>query len=337
MHIAALTQGINVPSARFRIRQLIAPLGLSGVKVTEFPSIPGAYPPIGTFHRLKWAPNVVLDAWHRSRITSNFDVTIIQRELISTLPSFEGILKHPVISDIDDSIWLYRKEFAARHLAKYSDYIVVGNQNLANYFSQFGKDITIIPTGVDIERFSPLKSLSKRSYGVIGWSGTSGGYAYFEMLQNSLAQFLLRHSDWKIRFISDCPPNLPLLPKNQIEYYPWSPLNEASLTADMDIGLMPLDNNSWSYGKCSYKMLLYMACGVPVIASAIGMNLDILRMDDVGFGVNTHDDWLFALDALVDNAELRRDMGSRGRQLVEQQFSLKIVTAQWLDVLANFK
>lgn len=337
MRVAALTQGIKIPSSRFRIRQLIEPMSGSGVQITEFASAPCAYPPEGLFRRLPWAIRVAWDTWLRCQAASDFDVAIIQRELISTIPSFEGFLRSPIIADIDDAIWLYRRGYAAHHLARRSDHIVVGNQHLADYFSQFGRNITIIPTGVDTHRFIPLADPKNRSYGVIGWSGTWGGYNYFKPLLNNLAQILRRNPDWKLRFISDRAPNFPLLPEKQVEFYPWSPSAETLLTADMDIGLMPLDDSLWSLGKCSYKMLLYMACGIPVIASDIGMNHDILRMDNVGLGVRTPDDWQAALETLIMNPELRLRMGRSGRQLVEQRFSLDVVSSQWMNVLANFK
>jgi glycosyltransferase involved in cell wall biosynthesis len=103
----------------------------------------------------------------------------------------------------------------------------------------------------------------------------------------------------------------------------------------MDIGLMPLDDSLWSLGKCSYKMLLYMACGVPVVASDIGMNAELLRMDTIGLGARTPDDWHDALARLMGDAGRRHEAGMKGRALVEQHYSLDVVTRQWQDVLSS--
>lgn len=312
-------------------------MSLHQVIYEELQSYPGAYPPVGNFNRLHWIVKAGNNAYQRAIASRGYDACIIQRELISTLPSFEWLLKKPLVADIDDAIWLYRKGWAAKSLARHASHIVAGNAYLAEYFDTQSRPVTIIPTGVDTQRFRPLAQLTPRAHGLIGWSGTWGGYAYFEPLQAALGALLRRYPDWKLRFISDQPPQFSDIPQKQMEYWPWSPETEAQLTADMDIGLMPLDDSPWSLGKCSYKMLLYMACGVAVVATDIGMNRDIFRMDEVGLGVRTPDEWLIALEALMQDPALRQRMGQNGRQLVEQRFSLDVVASQWLDVLSKFK
>ncbi|KQW42137.1 hypothetical protein ASD88_24100 [Pelomonas sp. Root662] len=170
---------------------------------------------------------------------------------------------------------------------------------------------------------------------MIGWSGTSGGYRYFAPLQDALAALLRRHPDWRLRFISDRPPTLERLPAAQVEYHAWSQDTEAALTADMDIGIMPLDDSPWSLGKCSYKMLLYMACGIPVVVSDLGMNRDILGMREVGLGVRSPDDWVEALDALMGDEPCRQRMGREGRKLAVERFSLAVAASQWCEAVAS--
>ena len=257
--------------------------------------------------------------------------------MISTLPSFEFVAKKPMVADVDDAIWTRRWGGAARNLVRHAQTVVAGNTFLAEYFSTLSHDVHVIPTAVDIHRFSPLPAPSLRSYGVIGWSGTSGGYAYFTQLVRPIAELLARFPDWKIRFISDAPPPFTGFPSGQMEYRPWSPETEAWLTADMDIGLMPLDDSIWSQGKCSYKMLLYMACAVPVVVSDIGMNSEILRMAPVGMGVKTPAQWVAGLEALMRDSAMRQRMGVAGRLLVEHQFSIERVAGLWCNVLAKFK
>lgn len=337
MRIAALTQGLHIPSSRFRIRQLIQPMSRHGVVFEELHSQSGAYPPAEFLNRFSWIFEACSDSYRRAIASKAYDACIIQRELISTIPSFEYLLKKPLVADIDDAIWLYRKGWAAANLARHASHIVVGNPYLAEYFKTPTRPISIIPTGVDTRRFRPIVRSPTRSYGLIGWSGTSGGYEYFKPLQVAIGMLLRRHTNWRIRFISDQMPQFADIPPEQLEYFPWSPENEAQLTADMDIGLMPLDDSLWSLGKCSYKMLLYMACGIAVVATDIGMNYDILRMGEVGLGVRTFDEWQAALEALMENAALRQRLGCNGRRLVEQRFSLDVVASQWLDVLSIFK
>ena len=334
MKIAALTQGQSVPSARFRIRQLIAPMQAAGILIDELVARPGAYPPPGTAARLGWSAAALGDAVRRVWRSRRYDACIVQRELISTLPSLESWAGRPLVADIDDAIWLHRGGHAASHLAKAADHIVVGNNFLAEHFGRYGKPVSVIATAVDVARFRPAPR-SPDAARVIGWSGTSGGYAYFEPLQDALAAQLRRHPNWRLRFISDRPPEFGRLPADQVEYRPWSPDTEAELTADMDIGLMPLDDTEWSLGKCSYKMLLYMACGVPVVVSDRGMNHDILGMREVGLGVRSPQDWTDALETLMGDESLRQRMGREGRDLAVERFSVSVVVDQWRQVLGS--
>lgn len=334
MKIAALTQGQDVPSARFRIRQLIAPLQATGTWIDELIAQPGSYPPLGMAARLSWGIAALGDAGRRVARSRRYDACILQRELISTLPSLESWTGRPVVADIDDAIWLHRSGHAARHLAKAADHIVVGNNYLADHFSRYNKPLSIIATAVDVERFRPaLRDPSAPR--VIGWSGSSSGYGYFVPLQDTLAALLRRHPDWRLRFISDQPPPFQSLPADQIEYRPWHPDTEAALTADMDIGLMPLNDSAWSRGKCSYKMLLYMACGISVVVSDVGMNREILGMRKVGLGALSPQDWTDAIEALIADESLRKHMGENGRELVVDRFSVPTVVDQWRQVLTQ--
>ncbi|MDE2420945.1 MAG: glycosyltransferase family 4 protein [Gammaproteobacteria bacterium] len=332
--VAAFTQGMNVPSARFRVRQLIDPLVDHSVTLTEFVSQYSAYPPQQTWRRPQWMLNELVGRIPQLIASHKYDVSIIQREFISTIPSLEFLSKRPRIFDVDDAVWLYRGGIAADTIARASDRIVCGNSFLADYFSQFGKKIDIIPTAVDIARFN-RKEKNGKSRLILGWSGSSSGYRFFDGLEKPMAKLLERYPDWVLRIVSNSPPVFNDIPASKVEYIQWTPANEAQTIAEMDIGLMPLDNSFWSRGKCSYKMLLYMACGVPVVVSDVGMNAEIIRQADVGFGVSNPDEWMTALEALMDSEGTRRLLGSNGRQLVEQYYSLDAIANVWSNTLCD--
>jgi len=333
MHIAALTQGANIPSSRFRVSQLCKPLRAQGYLIDELSAKKTAYPPASKLGRVSWGILSLLDAFQRSLKTRRYDACIIQRELISTIPSFEFLGGRPLVSDIDDAIWLNRRGFAATNLASLSDHIVVGNSYLANHFSKYKAPVTVIPTSVDINRFTPgMSSYRNRSYGVIGWSGTWGGYAYFAPIASAIGHLLLKHRDWKIRFISDRKPNFPAIPSDQLEYVPWTAASEALQLQNIDIGLMPLDDSPWSLGKCSYKMLLYMACGVPVVATNLGMNKELFDAADIGYGVRTPSQWSEAIEALIIDSGSRYSKGANGRDLVKKGYSLESAIDRWITV-----
>jgi glycosyltransferase involved in cell wall biosynthesis len=105
---------------------------------------------------------------------------------------------------------------------------------------------------------------------------------------------------------------------------PWSEADEVRSLKGLDIGIMPLPDEPWTRGKCGYKLIQYMASGLPVVASPVGVNGDIVRHGENGFLASTEREWNEALSRLIADPDLRRRMGALGRRRVEREFSLKV-------------
>ena len=56
---------------------------------------------------------------------------------------------------------------------------------------------------------------------------------------------------------------------------------------------MPLFDTPWERGKCAYKLIQYMACGLPTVASDIGANRDVMVDGTTGYLVRTAEQWIF--------------------------------------------
>jgi glycosyltransferase involved in cell wall biosynthesis len=224
---------------------------------------------------------------------------------------------------------MHRKGIAASQLARKADHIVCGNQFLAEYFEQYNRPVTVIPTPVDTERFVP----SPAEHTFIGWSGGSSGFKYLYAIERALKIILKANPKWKLLIVADKQPQFSILPSEQVVFEPWSPQTEVESIQKMTIGIMPLEDSPWTRGKCSYKMLLYMACAIPVVVSDVGMNADLLREAEIGLGVNSLSEWAEALQATIDNFSNRRIFGEQGRALVEKKYSLHTCSAHWLSLL----
>ena len=92
----------------------------------------------------------------------------------------------------------------------------------------------------------------------------------------------------------------------------------------MDIGVMPLPDTAWARGKCGYKLIQYMACGLPVVASPVGVNKEIVEHGVNGFIAESDEEWRSAIETLLSDADLRRRMGAAGRKKVEDSYSLQV-------------
>lgn len=334
IRVAAFTQGLTAPSARFRIRQLIPALEERSIQVVELPSAFSAYPPADRLRRPYWLIQNLLSRLPDVKNSFRFDITLFQRELISTIPTLECFTKKPRIVDVDDAIWLYRRGIAAHALARVAEHILCGNNYIADYFSRFGKTVTVVPTAVDTDRFTPLKI--KKEQRIIGWSGSSSGFKYLEMIQPALRIILEKHPDAIFKVISDQRPNLRQLPPLQFKYVQWSQDIEVSELQDLSVGIMPLADTLWERGKCSFKMLTYMAVEVPVVVSPVGMNVEVLADGTCGYAAVTLDDWVDAISAILNNESSGASMGEAGREIVRRKYSTDVIAGQIAGALQGF-
>lgn len=337
MNVLGLSQGKLVPSSRFRLNSLINELKYYDINLHVTYPLISAYPPVkSNFFRIFWFILEFAYSFLRLQSGNKFDAVILQRELISTFATFEHLLNVPIILDVDDAVWLSRDGNGINKIAKNAKIIVCGNKFIADYFSQKGHQVVIIPTSVDTDKYKPnLKLASVTKEVVIGWSGTSGGFQYLYDIETALINTIREFKDLKIRIISDKRPAFKLLNNDDYEFVKWTPENEVSSIQGIDIGIMPILRDDWSNGKCSYKMLLYMACGKPVIATDFGMNNEVLSKGNVGIGVNSAEDWYEAFVTLIKNSELRKEMGRTGRFVIEQDYSSTIIAEKLATVLKS--
>jgi len=323
IRVAAFTGGATVPSARFRVRQYIPSLLREGICVEVMYRHLGSYPPKEKWLRPLWAGATLLEMIPKVIKSHSYDVVLLQREMLSTFVTLEPLTKKPRILDVDDAIFLQRNGDLARRLAQMSDRVICGNAYLADWFSSWNRNVTVIPTAVDTVRYVP-RTARGQSEGrkVIGWIGTSGNLKYLYSIEAALAKVMIIQPDAKIRIVCDQVPEFRLIEAKRCEFIRWSESIEVESIQSMDIGIMPLEDSAWARGKCSFKMLQYMSCGVPVVVSPVGMNAEVLAMGNVGIGACTQEQWLDALVALFDSAAMRSDMGAVGRRVAVESFSI---------------
>jgi len=319
--IAAMTAGGASPSARFRIRQYAGHLLNEGIVVREFS--PGWRGRASYRSKLVMMSNFVA-ASGRSVLNAlqsrRCDATIVQRWALSSFPTTEGVCGRPRVWDVDDAIWLGLPEAIVRHHAASFDLIICGNSFLAHEIEKWNPEVAIIPTAVDTDRFIPAEQGHVRR--TICWTGTSSNLKYLYQVEGSLAGVLSKHPDARLRIVCDLPPTWLNLDPRRVDYVPWSAASEVAELQSASVGLMPLDNTIWARGKCSYKMLCYMACGIPVVASPVGTNAEILQMAEVGLAAASPDEWVDGISWLLSTPTECARLGGNGRRVAVSRFSL---------------
>ncbi len=339
LRVAAYTGSSTVSSRRFRVLQYIERLAKLAVDIDEYVSRWGSWPPISYTKRPFWLAATVLDRIVPIARSFAYDVTLLQRELVSTLATLERFSHRPRVLDIDDAVWLTSKRACKTFttLANLSDGIICGNNFIAeNVPLSSTKKIIILPTPVDTARFIPAQRKDTNKQ-IIGWSGLSSGFQYLLGIEKALLQVISGRSNVVFRVVSDKKPTFQWLSESMVEYVKWTPTNEVQTIQEMTVGLMPIDDTLWSRGKCSYKMLLYMSCAIPVVVSPYGMNADVLKYGNVGFGAATPTEWVEHIKWLLDHPEAAHQIGLNGRQIVEQHYSLDVVAPQMASYLKSFR
>lgn len=352
IRVAALTSGRHVPSARFRIRQHLAPLRGLGVEVAEYcpfisqyARLPGA---LGKMRQRYLAP-ITLGQTILTGIARipgvlgarKSDVTWVERNFLPGLDDLVRLTRSPRVLDMDDAVWLSDPlgPRSAGRFARQFDAIIAGNAYLADWYSKHCSKVFVVPTAIDCERFKPSQdkvSAARASEKfVIGWTGTAGNFKYLEAIERPLARFLRDHASASLKIIADRKPSLRSIPEDRINFVAWDSDAEVAGLRDMDVGLMPLEDTEWTRGKCSFKMLQYMAMEMPVIVSMVGMNAEILKLGECGIGIRREAEWLDALTSIYENEALRARMGRVGRELAVSSFSVPVVAQRLANVFAS--
>lgn len=257
----------------------------------------------------------------------------IEKELFPFLPgNVDGLLPRlgvPYVLDYDDATFhrydLHRSRLVRTLLGRRllpllrgATLVTAGNAYLADYARGAGAvDVRELPTVLDSNRYSVADEPAGEELR-IGWIGSPSTAHYLGLVLDALRR-LARERPLRLVVIGarELPPtDVPL------ELHDWSIDTESALLGSVHIGIMPLAEGPWERGKCGYKLVQYMACGKPVIASPVGVNVDIVTPAR-GFLAADSRQWLAALRALAADAALRRRMGAAGRACVEADYSLQ--------------
>jgi len=327
--LAALTAGLNRPSSRFRLRQYISRLAELGVIVKELmPFSEKTYYFPGPFKAVTRVP-----ALFRSR---DADLVWLSREFAAGYETFERLLKRPRILDVDDAVWIHRPFgwFAIPDIARAMDAVIAGNAYLAEYFGKYCKNVYVVPTAIDLDRYMlrPEPKNEQRDKFVIGWTGSSSNFKYLDAIEQVLARFIREHDRAELILTADRPWEYSLLPAEKVRFIPWSVEEEVGVLHSMSVGIMPLADDKWSRGKCAFKMLQYMGVGLPVIVSPVGMNREVLDKGNVGLAASSPDEWYDALVSLYKDRSLQVKSGLAGRKVVEQFYNADIIARELADI-----
>ena len=313
-------------SSRVRMYQYFPYLAESGIEVEAAPFLSNDY--VTNLYSGKGrGASSILQAYARRlralRLVPKYDLVWIEKEAMPWMPAWAerriGSLRIPYIADYDDATYNYdeNKRAAVRTFLgrKIDDVmqgaaiVVAGNAYLADRARSAGsRRVEIIPTVVDLEHY-PLTGGAANATFTIGWIGTPVTAPYLQVAADGLAAACSGGAA-RLVTIGSGPIKLEKVPLDVRE---WSEETEAADMRGVDAGIMPLPDEPWERGKCGYKLIQYMACAKPVVASPVGVNRQIIDAEINGCLASTPEEWARALCTLRDNAERCAQMGRTAR------------------------
>ena len=349
MRVLLLTRyGRLGASSRLRAYQYLPYLQSHGFYVTQAPLLGDYYQEdLNTGHPRRWgritAAYILRLSWLARSLA--FDLVWIEYELFPWFPAFaEQLLasaRIPFLVDYDDAVYhrydLHSNALVRALLGKKIDVVMrrartvtVGNEYLAERARAVGaRCVEYLPTVVDLDRYPPPPRRHGSSVFTVGWIGSPSTVKYLSLIAPALASFC-RDCNARLVVVGARDASLEGVP---MEFRPWSEATEVRDILDFDVGIMPLPDDPWERGKSGYKLIQYMACSRPVIASPVGVNRQIVDDGLNGFVATTLEDWRSALDTLRRAPELGTQLGVAGRQKVETMYNTRVIAPRLASIL----
>lgn len=349
MRVLALTRyGYMSPSSRYRIYQYLPYLRDHGLDVDVAPLLDDTYlvrrynsaalPLLGTAVSYVRRLGQLLRA-------KPYDLIWLQKDAWPGLPgNLESMIlrmRAPYVVDYDDAVFHFYDQHPSRIVRRLlgrkvdrvmagASLVIAGNQYLAQRAQAAGaKRIEFLPTVVNLARY-PVAAPPDGEF-TVGWIGSPATVPFLQRIRGALREFC-RDGQSRVVVIGARDLNWADIPHEEI---PWTEDTEVRALQQCHVGIMPLANTPWERGKCGLKIVQYMACARPVVASPIGVNQTIITHGVNGLHASTAQEWVRALRQMKADSEMRQRMGEAGRKMVEQCYCLQVTAPRLVQMLCS--
>jgi len=326
MKVLFLIQGFSVAASRYRVLQYIPYLKSKGMETT-----------------VSLYPRTLKENFQFFNSLPQYDVVFLQRKRFNQ-PRL-GILRKRakrIIYDFDDSV-MYRNSKAKDPISqtrrrrfvqmiKNSNFVIAGNEFLKNEVLPFNPNVEVIPTAIDQERYYLKIYPVQQERVTLGWIGDHGSIHYLEKMRPIFEKIGERYPQVELKIVCDtffdCE-RMKVIKKN------WSSEEEVADLQGFDVGLMPLVDDPWSWGKCGLKIIQYQGVGLPVVCTPVGINKDLVEDGINGYWAMTSEEWEKKLSLLIENSELRERMGREGRRRVLENYTYQACAPRLFSILTR--
>lgn len=334
-------------SSRYRMLQYIPYLEECGLELHIYELLDSEY--LKVLYENKSKSKIEIMKYYIKRLKvllqiNKYDLVWIEKEVFPYLPAFIELFfisKIPYVVDYDDAqfhMYDLNKRYIVRaflknkidRIMKNAQIVVVGNEYLAKRARDAGaRNIEIIPTVIDVKKYN-IQCPIKYDKFTLGWIGSPTTSSYIKMIEQSLLN-LSKYIDFQLVMVGAAKSFK--LDGIDLKIVEWNEETEIDEISRFDVGIMPLPDEPWTRGKCGFKLIQYMGCNLPVIASPIGINKRIVFDGVNGYLANSTEEWENKLMSLYNSKVFRKSAGESGRRNVEQSYSLQVRAPEIYDIL----
>jgi glycosyltransferase involved in cell wall biosynthesis len=342
----------TAPCQRYRIEQWMPHLAKAGVHFEFDPFMSAAFQQIlyQPGHLLPKLSLAIRDYLRRLRLglrPGRYDAIFLHREASIIGPAWlERLFARsgvPIVYEFDDAIYVPYVSPSNRYLSylkchaktaticRLSRHVIVGNQTLRDYATQWNPNVTVVPSTIDAETYRPRQSYALTGEAVLGWTGSHSAMQYLDIIKPALRELARRHP-FRLEIVGTHPFEIEGV---KTAFRPWRAASEVEDLSALHVGLMPVPDEAWAKGKCALKALQYMALGVPAVVSPVGANRVVVQDGVNGFHAGTTEEWVERLSQLIQDAALRERLGREARRTVEVEYSAQAQAPRVLSVLQS--
>jgi glycosyltransferase involved in cell wall biosynthesis len=339
------------PSSRYRFYHFVPMFKKNGFEIKTYPLLDDEYlntisknESYSKFKYIKLFFNRIILVF---KLSKN-DIVFVQHEFFPFVPAFfewylTSIVGVKYVLDYDDAVFhnydthpnliirfLFKKKIP--YVMKKASYIITGSPYLTRFAAKYNDNVIEIPTCIDIEKYkTKVKTYGESSddYLTIGWIGSKTTSVNILEIIPALKRF---NSEYKMKL------NLIGFDENLLNQFKglnyqiidWSSNTEVENIKKFDVGIMPLIFNPFINGKCGFKLIQYMACGIPTISTPYEANVKINRSMN-NLHATTNDDWYNAFKKIFENRKFYKDVGLENIKIVENYYTIQVNENCYID------
>lgn len=338
------------PSSRYRIYQYLDSYENAGIKVDVAPLFGSHFFTTNKIIKIGYTLYYYLRRTFKLLQVYKYDLIYIEYELFPYFPSiFEKlfrVLNVKYIVDYDDAIfhnYNTSPNFLIKLLLsnkidtviKNANYVVSGSPYLTNYISRINANCIEIPTSVSKEKYPQKTKKETNPVFTIGWIGSRTTSVNVLQLVPAF-EALGKKMDFQLNLIGFDRNESSKLAHLNVNFINWDAKTEIEEINKFDVGIMPLDNTPFNQGKCGFKLVQYMGCSLPTIATPLEANVKINR-NKKNLHAITNEDWVDAFEKVYDNQDYFRETGLENYEDFTKYYTVESNSGTYITVFNKIK